>query len=466
MREGGPAARRRSLAAVSSGVFCVQLDAFALNPALPGIGRELHATGAGMSWVVSGYLLAAGALMPGAGRLGDLLGRRMVLTVGLMVFGVASLVCALAPSLPVLVAARVAQGVGGALTMPVGLALLTNAYPPAARGRALGWALGAGGVATACGPFAGGVLTGALSWRAVFWVNVPVALMAAVWAARAADSRDTGAPRSVDGKGLVTLTAAVAGLAVLLDRGPVWGWRSGRAVLTLALVTVALLVFVRCERAAAHPLVGPGLFRNRPFVVLTAAGAVANAATVVFLVVVPLALQGPWGLSAAVAGAVFLAPATAMALAGPVAGRIPGAGAVRAMAWCLGLGAAGLCAVPVAPALPGRIAAATLCGAALGVANALTLIATQAAVAPERAGEASGVTKTVITVAAGLGVSLCGPLSGPHGGPVSAPALGGALTGAGLCCLTGALLLGLLSRGWCADRQARGGRIEATRSVD
>ncbi len=323
--------------------------------------------------MVSGYLLAAGALMPGAGRLGDLLGRRMVLTVGLMVFGVASLVCALAPSLPVLVAARVAQGAGGAFTMPVGLALLANAYPPGARGRALalGWALGAGGVATACGPFAGGVLTGALSWRAVFWVKVPAALTAAVWAARAADSRDTTAPRStaprsVDGKGLVTLTAAVAGLAALLDRGPVWGWCSGRAVLTLVLVTVALLVFVRCERAAAHPLVGPGLFRNRPFVVLTAAGAVANAATVVFVFVVPLALQGPWGLSAAVAGAVFLAPATAMALAGPVAGRIPGAGAVRAMAWCLGLGAAGLCTVPVAPTLPGRIAAATLCGPAGG----------------------------------------------------------------------------------------------------
>ncbi|QKV96793.1 MFS transporter [Streptomyces sp. NA02950] len=444
--EGGPAARRRSLVAVSSGVFCVQLDAFALNPALPGIARDLGVTGAGLSWVVSGYLLAAGALMLGAGRLGDLLGRRALLTAGLVVFAVASLGCALAPSLPVLVIARVVQGAGGALTMPVGLALLTNAYPPASRGRALGWALGAGGTATACGPFLGGVLTEALSWRAVFWVNVPVALVAAVWAARAADSRDSAAPPTVDGKGLVTVTAAVAGLALLVDRGPVWGWLSGPTAVTLALVVVVLVVFVRCERVAANPLVGLGLFRNERFVALTAAGAVANAATVVFLFMVPLALQGPWGLSSAVAGSVFLAPATAMALAGPVAGRIPRAGTVRAMAWCLGLGAAGLGAVSRVPTLPGRISAATVCGAALGVANALTLIATQTAVAPERAGEASGVTKTVITVAAGLGVALCGPVAGPYGAPVSARALGGALTDAGLCCLAGALLLGLRSR--------------------
>lgn len=420
--------RRAALAAVSLGMFCVQLDAFALNPALPRIGRDLGAD-AGLPWVVSGYLLAAASLMLGAGRLGDVLGRRALLTAGLAVFGGASLVCALAPSLPVLVGARVVQGAGGALAMPTGLALLTHVYPPALRGRALGWAIGFGGVATACGPFAGGGLTEAVSWRAVFWLNVPVAALAAACAARAAEPRDGHAARPVGGKGLVAAGAAVAACAVCTDRGPVWGWASGRTAAALALTAALAVVFVRCERAAPNPLVSPALLRNRPFVALTAAGAVANAATVIFLFVVPMSLQGPWRLSAGAAGAAFLAPAAAMSVAGPLAGRIAPPRAVGAMAGCLGLGGAGLCAAPLAASLPGYVLVATVCGAALGLAGALTLIATQAAAGPERAGEASGVTKTAITAAAGLGVALC------------APATGTSLTTAGVSCLAAALAL-------------------------
>ncbi|GDY47902.1 hypothetical protein SANT12839_087840 [Streptomyces antimycoticus] len=421
-------------------MFCVQLDAFALNLALPGIGRDLGAAGGGLQWVVSGYLLAAGALMAGAGRLGDLYGRRRLLMAGLAVFGGASLVCALAPSLPVLVGARVVQGAGGAMAMPAGLALLTNACPPGSGARVMGRALGIGGVATVCGPYVGGVLTDAVSWRAVCWLNVPLALVAVGCAARAGESRDTTAPVSLDVAGLLTATGALAAVAVLVDRGPLWGWASGSSAVALALAVGLGAVFVRHERAAAHPLVDLALFGNRPFVALTAAGAAANAATVVVLFAVPLALQGPWRLSAAGAGAAFLAPAAAMALAGPVAGRIRTADAVRAMAGALVLGAAALGAAAAAPTLPVFLVAVTGCGAALGVAGALTLIATQAVVRPERAGEASGVTKTVITTAAGLGVTLSGPAADAHG-TATAAAVDAALMAAGGCCLAGAALL-------------------------
>ncbi|WP_458090170.1 MFS transporter [Streptomyces malaysiensis] len=441
VESGGPA-WRWALAAVSATVFCVQLDAFALNLALPGIGRDLGAAGGGLQWVVSGYLLAAGALMAGAGRLGDLYGRRRLLTAGLAVFGGASLVCALAPSLPVLVGARVAQGAGGAVAMPVGLALLTNACPPGTRARIMGRALGIGGVATVCGPYAGGVLTEAVSWRAVFWLNVPVALVAVGCAARAGESRDTTAPPSMDMAGLVTATGALAALAVLVDRGQLWGWASGRSATALALAVALGYVFVRHERAVANPLVDLALFGNRPFVALTAAGAAANAATVVLLFVVPLALQGPWRLSATGAGAAFLAPAAAMALAGPVAGRIRTAEAVRVMAAALVLGAAALGAAAMATSLPVFLVAVTGCGAALGIAGALTLIATQAVVRPERAGEASGVTKTVITTAAGLGVAPSGPAAEAR----SSAAVAAALMAAGGCCLAGAALLVLTRR--------------------
>ncbi|WP_413104779.1 MFS transporter [Streptomyces sp. Inha503] len=433
----GGSAWRWALAAVAATVFCVQLDAFALNLALPGIGRDLGAAGGGLRWVVSGYLLAAGSLMAGVGRLGDLYGRRRLLLAGLAVFGGASLVCALAPSLPVLVAARVAQGAGGAVAMPVGLALLTNACPPGARARVMGRALGIGGVATVCGPYVGGVLTEAVSWRAVFWLNVPVALVAGACAARAGESRDTTAPPSVDVAGLVTATGALAALAVLVDRGPLWGWASSPSAAALAVAVALGCAFVRHERAVANPLVDLALFGNRPFVTLTVAGAAANAATVIVLFVVPLALQGPWGLSAMGAGVAFLGPAAALALAGPVAGRIRTADAVRVMAGALALGAASLGAAAMATALPVFLLAITGCGAALGVAGALTLIATQAVVRPERAGEASGVTKTVITSAAGLGVALSGEAAEAQSGA----AVDAALTAAGGCCLAGAALL-------------------------
>ncbi|WP_229925281.1 MFS transporter [Streptomyces longispororuber] len=133
-----PAARRWALSAVAVGVFCVQLDSFSLNLARSRIGRDLYATEDALEWVISAYLPSTGTLMLGAGRLGHPFGRRRLLVAGLVLFGAASLVCALAPPLPVLVGARVAQGGGATLLMPVGLSLLTNVYPSPLRGRATG----------------------------------------------------------------------------------------------------------------------------------------------------------------------------------------------------------------------------------------------------------------------------------------------------------------------------------------
>ncbi|MFG2496509.1 MFS transporter [Streptomyces caniferus] len=222
----GRSGARWALISVALGVFCIQLDSFALNLALPHIKDELGVSTGQLQWAVSAYLLSCGTLMLGAGRMSDLFGRRRLLIAGLALFGLASLWCALAPSLPVLVAARVVQGAGGALIMPAGLALLTNVFPPAVRGRATGWALGIGGLATACGPFVGGVLTQMVSWRAVFWLNVPLGVVAAICARRAQESRDTTVSGRVDWPGLATGTATIAALALFIDRGPVWGWTS------------------------------------------------------------------------------------------------------------------------------------------------------------------------------------------------------------------------------------------------
>lgn len=442
------ASRRWALLAMCVGVFCIQLDAFGLNLALPQIGRDLHAGGDGLQWVISAYLLSTGTLMLGAGRLGDLFGRRRLLIAGLVLFGASSLVCALAPTLPVLVSARVVQGAGAAMIMPVGLSLLTNVYPADLRGRAIGLALGIGGIATASGPFVGGALTELVSWRAVFWLNIPLAVLGVLCASRTAESFDGGAPRSVDWRGLVGATAALAVLCVVIDRGPGWPWPA--ALAGAAVVVVLLILFVRRERVAANPLVELSLFRNGPYMALTLAGAAANTATVMFLFVVPLTLQGQWDLSVALAGTAFLLPAVAMAIAGPLAGRVPQRAAVRMMAGCLGGGALVLVCLTQAPSLTAYLAVATVGGAVLGVANSLTLIATQAVIRPERAGEASGVTKTIITVAAGLGVGLAGAVTDQERGVGSEAATATAL----LLTAFGALAASAVLAVWMRRRES------------
>ncbi|WP_407286848.1 MFS transporter [Streptomyces sp. BP-8] len=392
---------RWALAAVATGAFCVQLDSFALNPALPVIRTELDGSRTALPWVVGGYLLTAGSLMPVAGRLADLWGRRRMLALGLALFAAAAALCALAPSMPLLVAARLLQGAGGALIMPAGLALLTNACPPGRGQRAIGRALGLAGLATVCGPFVGGALARFVSWRAVFWLTVPLAVAAAACALRTAESRAPDAGKHpLDLTGAVAATGALVCLARWLEHPEAWHRAAA------ALVLGAL--FVRAERRSPGPLVDPALFRNRPYVALTVAGAAANSATVALLYVVPLLLQQERGWSALDAGAAFLAPAVALAAGGPLAGRVRPVRAVPAMAVCLTTAAAALCAVGPGTGTRALVAASTAAAAALGVAGGPALTGTQAVVRRERAGEASGVTKAVMTATAGVGLALVG----------------------------------------------------------
>ncbi|GGV04194.1 hypothetical protein GCM10010211_84270 [Streptomyces albospinus] len=250
---GLPTQARWALAALATGSFCVQLDSFALNLVLPVLRADLGGPGGRgvTAWVVSGYLLAAGSLMPVAGRLADLYGRRRMLVLGAVLFGVSAGLCAVAESMTFLVAARVAQGAGGALIMPAGLALLTNACPPGSGRRATGRALGLAGLGTVSGPFVGGALAEAVSWRAAFWLTVPLAAATALCARRASESRDAAAAgRPLDVAGAVTATGALVCLAGRPEHGAVWV-RVGGALLLGAL-------FVRAERRAAVPLVDLG----------------------------------------------------------------------------------------------------------------------------------------------------------------------------------------------------------------
>jgi len=262
------APKRLVLLAAIMGSFVAGLDATVVSVALPAIERELGGGLAGQQWVLNGYLLALGALILIGGSLGDVLGERRVFSIGVAGFGVASLLCALAPSIEVLVGARVLQGVFGALLMPSALAVIVTAFPPDERGAAIGSWTAWAGIATVIGPFAGGWLIDAASWRWIFAINVPFVLATlAIIAVAIPPPAAGGARRRIDWAGAALCALALAGPVYGLIRQPEAGWASTQ-VLGPILGGIALLgVFVWHEHRSADPMLPLGLFRRRNFAV-------------------------------------------------------------------------------------------------------------------------------------------------------------------------------------------------------
>jgi EmrB/QacA subfamily drug resistance transporter len=248
---------------VSLAVFMASLDLFIVNIAFPDIQRDFHGTSlASLSWVLNGYAIAFAALLVPAGRWADRAGRKRSFLGGMLLFSAASAACAAAPSVPVLVAARVVQAAGAAFLLPTSLGLLLPEYPPARRGAAVGIWAAVGGVAAAAGPPLGGLLVQA-GWRWVFIVNLPVGIGAFLSAARLVrETRDpSGARPDALGAGLFTL--AIGSLTLAIVKGPSWGWTGGRVLALFAAAAVLVAaVTLRCFRHPA-PLIEPAVVRHR-----------------------------------------------------------------------------------------------------------------------------------------------------------------------------------------------------------
>jgi MFS family permease len=393
---------------VAAGLFCIQLDFFSLGLALPTIAVDMGTTVTDLQWLLSGYMIALGAVLIPAGRLGEMLGRREVLLTGIAVFGLSSLVCGVATSVPVLIAARAVQGVGAALIMPAGFALVTNATTEQERPKVIGVLLGVSGVGTALGPVLGGVLSSTVGWRWVFLVNVPVAVLALWFGRRLRTSRDEEAGRDLrrlDWWGVLTVVGGLVAVSVAIDDVGVQGWTTP-ATWGPLLGGVALLVaFAIREHHAAAPLVQPSLVRNRLFVVLLVAGTLANIGTVVFVVAATIDLQTLRGLSAAAAGLAFCVSSIGLAACGPLSGwlttRAP-AGFVMAVAVLAAAPALALLAL--AGPLPLYVLALGLCGLTTGMGFSLGQVAIQNVLPAERSAEGSGVMLTALISVGGLGI--------------------------------------------------------------
>ena len=322
---GTPAGRWVLLATIS-GEGLVLLDATVVNVALPTIGRDLGADFGTLQWIVNSYILTLAALILLAGALGDHFGRRRIFLLGVVWFAVASLLCGLAPTAEVLVAARALQGIGGALLTPGSLAIISAAFAADHRARAVGAWSGLGGVAAAVGPLAGGLLVG-LNWRAVFLVNLPVAVLIVVVSLRhVPESFDADSPPGLDVAGAVLAAAGLAGLTYALTSLDEGGG-GNVAVLTAGVAGVAaLLAFVLVQHHSPHPLVPLGLFADRSFSRANAVTLLVYAGLGVTFFMLVLQLQIVVGFSPLVAGSALL-PVTALMLllssrAGALAERI------------------------------------------------------------------------------------------------------------------------------------------------
>ena len=213
------------MAAVCLALFCVQIDYFAINLALPQMAGDFDSTTTDLQWVVSVYMVTLGALMVPAGRLADIFGRKRALLAGVALFGLASLLCAVAPSVATLVGFRALQGAGAALIFPASVSVITNAFPPEQAGRKIGLAYGIAGLGNAAGPLIGGLLTQTVGWRWIFALNIPLTVACLIIGAFAiSESRDTAAPRRIDIAGLALLTSGIGVFTLTFDRAPVWGW--------------------------------------------------------------------------------------------------------------------------------------------------------------------------------------------------------------------------------------------------
>ncbi|MGH3670164.1 MAG: MFS transporter, partial [Pseudonocardiaceae bacterium] len=291
VRMGTPAGRWVLLATIS-GSGMAMLDATVVNIALPSIGREFSANFQSLQWIVNAYTLTLAALILLAGALGDRFGRRRVFVIGVVWFALASLLCGLAPSAPVLVAARALQGIGGALLTPGSLAIISSSFTATDRAAAVGAWSGLGGVAGAIGPFVGGYLV-ALNWRAVFLVNLPVAAFTMAVALRhVPESLDTQSPPGLDVTGSALAAAGLAGLTyALTSLGS--GLRGEVVAVAVAGVggLAALLAFVLVERRSPHPLVPLRLFADRRFSVANMVTLLVYAGLGVFFFLLVLHLQ-------------------------------------------------------------------------------------------------------------------------------------------------------------------------------
>lgn len=399
--------------ALCSGYFLVLLDVTVVNVALPQIGAGLGASGSALAWVVDAYAVPLAALLLASGAIGDRIGHRRVVLLGFALFGTASVLCATAPSIGVLVAARAVQGVGAALMLPGTLALLVeHSGGEGARNRLVGLWAAVGGAALPAGPVIGGLLVQAAGWRAVFWLSVPVLLAAVVPVLRLPHTAPVERSGRMDWAGAALLVTGLACLVSAIIEGPGamgWGLALGAAALGIA------VCFVVVERRSVHPLVDvPQGARGALFAASGVAG-LMNLCVLGALFLLTQLFQDVRGLTPLLAGLATLPAMLPMPLLGVPAGRL----CTRIGVWAtsalgLGIAAAGFAGVAATVTGAGHVLPMlflALWGAGIGILTP-AIVAAALRTAPHAPGAASGVSNTSRQIGGALGVAVFAAVAG------------------------------------------------------
>jgi EmrB/QacA subfamily drug resistance transporter len=298
------------------------IDGSVVTIALPAIERELSAPFDMVQWVVNGYALTLGSVILMGGAAGDRYGRKLIFLIGIVSFTAASIICALAPTILILVGARLLQGAGAALMIPQSLAILTASFPKTVRGPAIGIWAGASAITTALGPPLGGVLIDSLSWRAAFWINLPIAC-AALWLTltHVPESRNEAETGELDWLGGILAVMALGALTYGFSLASTSGLHSLPVLISLAAAALAVALFARRELRGREPLLPPSLLRNREFTGANLLTLFLYGAFSAVLFLLPFDLIARRGLSASEAGLVFLPVGLVIGLASRSAGR-------------------------------------------------------------------------------------------------------------------------------------------------
>jgi EmrB/QacA subfamily drug resistance transporter len=311
-----------TLAAVAFGLFMIMLDNTVVNVALPSIAADLQIGLSELEWIVTGYALTFASLMLTGGKLADLLGRRLIFIVGLVIFTLSSLVCGLAGSGELLIGARVVQGAGAALMNPATLSIIAATFPPRQRGTAIGIWAGTSAMALAIGPLVGGLLTEHISWSWIFFVNVPIGVIAiAASLLLIPESKDESAEQRLDLPGLLTSGIGLFALTYGLIEANTYGWTSSRILGTFAVAVGMLVAFVLLETRQRLPMLDLSLFRNGTFAGANLAVLLVALAMFGVFFFVSLYMQGVLGYSAVETGAAFLPLTILIMVTAPIAGK-------------------------------------------------------------------------------------------------------------------------------------------------
>jgi EmrB/QacA subfamily drug resistance transporter len=418
-----------TLGAVTASLFMVMLDTTIVNVALPSIQSDLEAALSKLEWIVNAFLLVYASLLLTGGKLADFFGRRRLFLMGLAVFTLASLGCALAPSENALIAGRAVQGVGAALMLPATHSLIAANFAPRQRGMAYGIWAAVSTLGLSLGPLVGGLLVDGLDWRWIFYVNVPfgiVALIAASLIIR--ESKDTSVDQRLDFPGLLTGATALFAVVFALIESNRYGWGSVTILGSFGLAALAFAIFVAVEARQRNAMLDLSLFRNSTFAGANLASLLIMLAMLGFLFFVSLYLQTVIGYSATRAGAALLPMTIMLMFMAPVAGKLSDRGAAR---WLIAVGMTILAAAlaylsrldadsTFVDMLPGFIAG----GIGVGLSMAPATTTAIGSVPVDKSGVASGVLNTFRQGGGALGVATLGAIltSNLHGAVPGSPA--------------------------------------------